>query len=137
MSSLRGALWLLALGALAGGCGNDKTDTVKGQISLAVRTVEFGEVPVLNTHFVAVEVQNVGRAPLSVESVTIKEEGVPFKVEAPITLIAASETQKIVVSFKPPKQLDYAATLVIASDDEKEPSIEVKLTGRGSTVAQM
>lgn len=136
----RAGLAILAATALAGGlfaCGDDGIEAVRPQIDLPVLAFDLGELPVLNTRLERIQVRNLGRADLNIESLSFKEESAIFWIEEGLSQVVSGEDAFVVVGFKPAAQEEYAATLVIESDDESNPTVEVELKGRGSTVARM
>lgn len=118
-------------------CGTDDFVAVQPQIDLEALSVDFGELPVLNTRLEKIQVRNLGRAELMVEAVSIKEEDSAFFIEERPSMVIAGDEAFVVVGFKPVAQEPYGATLVIESNDPSRPVLEVELKGVGSTVAKM
>jgi hypothetical protein len=102
-----------------------------------VETLDFGPVPVLNEKVLPVPVLNVGRATLKVLSVHWKAEGGAFTIQSSPTEVETGATLDIQVGFVPPLEGDYAATLVLETEDLENPVVEVALSGQGSTRARM
>lgn len=133
--TLRGCAWALAL--LLAACGSGGTVSARGELVVPVRQLDFGDVPVLNTRAQELEVRNFGRAPLVVEEVSLREVGTPFTViEAP-SAIEPGAGARVIVAFRPERIEAFAATLVLRTDDDSEPSVEIALTGRGFTQARL
>lgn len=99
---------------------------------------DFGAVPVLNEVLTPeIPVTNVGGAKMLVSDVRLTEGEGPFTLKSFPTEVDRADEKKIVVSFLPTKEQDYAATLVFNTDDVENPSVTVQLKGRGSTRAVM
>ncbi len=136
MSAAR-RLWAAAAICLCAACPGPNITRVRPELVPPPETLDFGAVPVLNVKSADVPLLNNGRATLNVKSAIIKETGTPFAVLDTPLAVETSITMNVVVGFQPPKEEDYAATLVIETDDETSPVVEVKLTGKGSTRAIM
>ncbi|MFL5319651.1 MAG: choice-of-anchor D domain-containing protein [Myxococcaceae bacterium] len=121
----------------AAACGGDRVGQVRPQLVPPVDTQDFGAVPVLNKVALDIPVQNVGRGLLTVSNVAILEDGTPFTIVSAPSEVASSDTANINVSFTPPKEQDYSATLQLTTDDGDNPVVTVKLVGKGSTRAIM
>jgi len=119
------------------GCGDDRTEGVFPQLVRPQDAYDFGPVPVLNARKVEVPVLNVGRANLKVHAARIKEADVPFAVVIAPEEVGSSEEKPVEVSFTPPEEQDYTATLLLETDDGENPLVEVQLLGKGSTRAIM
>jgi hypothetical protein len=99
---------------------------------------DYGAVPVLNEVTIPeIPVRNIGNATMKVSNVRLTEGEGPFTIKSFPTEIERSIDDKIVVSFIPLKEQDYAATLVFETDDVENPEVTVKLIGKGSTRAIM
>ncbi len=133
--SVRAALVAVLLLSLS--CGKDDINLVRPELVPPPRELDYGAVPVLNVKEELIPLRNNGRAVLRVTSATIAESGTPFTVTGFPSEVPTSDIHSVVVTFQPPKEQDYAATLVIETNDETEPRVEVKLTGKGSTRAIM
>ncbi|MHB8874821.1 MAG: choice-of-anchor D domain-containing protein [Myxococcaceae bacterium] len=135
MSARAAVSFALALAFLA--CGPTRTKTVHPQLVPPVDNQDFGAVPVLNEKVGQVAVLNVGRATLKVLSVHWKTEGGAFTIKSQPAEVETGGTGNIEVGFVPPLEGDYAATLVLETEDLENPLVEVALTGQGSTRAKM
>ncbi len=131
-----GAFAAGALIALAA-CGGDDIQRIRPQLVAPPEQVDFGAVPVLNEKLLPVALLNVGRATLRVESVAITEADVPFRIVSAPTEVGSGEELPIELAFLPLLEQDYQATLVLVTDDQSHPTLEVKLVGKGSTRAIM
>ncbi|MFZ5467988.1 MAG: choice-of-anchor D domain-containing protein, partial [Myxococcota bacterium] len=118
-------------------CGPGDTRTVRPQLVPPAEAVDFGAVPVLNEKLENVPVLNVGRGNLEVTSASIVEGGTPFSVKAAPSEVESGATMPVELSFVPPAESDYTATLVLETNDRDNPRVEVKLSGKGSTRAIM
>ena len=133
--SARAAWVVLALSLAA--CGDGRTKAARPQLVPPVETLDFGAVPVLNEKVQTVPVLNVGRASLKVTSVHWKDQGGAFTLKSAPEEVETGGTQNIEVGFVPPVEGDYAATVVLETDDGDNPLVEVALSGKGSTRAVM
>lgn len=131
-------LWPLLGVFLWAGCEcQEGVRRVRAELLLPPEVKDFGAVPVLNEKLDRVEVFNAGRAALKVLGARIVEQGAAFSVKSAPTEVASSEGQPIELGFLPTREADYSATLLLETDDEDNPRVEVKLTGQGSTRAVM
>lgn len=133
----KGVLLVCACAALASACGPPRTESTRPRLVPPVETLDFGAVPVLNEKLQDVPVLNVGRATLDVLSARVEEEGTPFTIKSSPDVVESGDTQPIAVAFVPPAEADYQATLVLETEDEENPVVRVKLSGKGSTRAIM
>ncbi|MEL6190778.1 MAG: choice-of-anchor D domain-containing protein, partial [Bacteroidota bacterium] len=96
----------------------------------------FGDVFVNNCSIQTLTVSNVGGTDLSVSSAALSGSG-DFSIlsgGAPFT-VTGGGTHDIEILFTPTTEGLAEATLTIASDDPDESSVEVAITGNGSTEA--
>lgn len=134
---MKRALVVTAL-ALIVACRPPGTVVVKPELVPPTGEQDFGVVPVLNEKTLDIPILNVGRADLQLKSVKLKDAAeTAFTIVSSPTTIVASETLNVVVKFVPQKEQDYANVIVLESNDEANPIIEVKLIGKGSTRAVM
>jgi hypothetical protein len=130
-------------------CTGEKVSAVQPQLKLSATSLDFGTVPVLQHKDLALHLVNLGRAPLHVSHVIIADlvdggagNGGAGTFDfggadgglAP-TEVAAGTTADIVVTFTPPAEQPYAATLVLETDDPAARLPQVALSGKGSTHA--
>ncbi len=135
---LPGAAPLALLALLGAACSDAQTQLARGRLEVPVASLDLGAVPLFNERVQTVEVRNAGRAPVTLLQVAIQApDGSPgaFAVGAAPAALDAGETAQIEVRFTPEAVADYSATLAIASDDPVNPSVQVALSGRGSTAA--
>ena len=123
--------------AMVAACRPPSTVGVKPELVPPTGDQDFGVVPVLNERTLEIPILNVGRADLLLKSVTLKEAGGIFTILSSPETIEASQTLNVVVKFVPTKEEDYSNTLILQSNDEANPVIEVRLIGKGSTRAVM
>jgi hypothetical protein len=110
---------------------------VEAKIELSPQSLEFGDVPVLNRVTRTLQIHNVGRAPLILDSVAMDAVSSPFAVVSAPQNVEAGGVGEAVVAFVPPELAQYGATLSIKSNDVDNPVLTVALTGNGLTVATM
>ncbi len=96
--------------------------------------LDFGEVDYLTSDTLEVTLRNEGWFELNVSDVTVQSEYFAVDFSGPIVL-ERNEESSVEVMFLPDEEADYEATLVVASDDPDEPTVDVRLVGRGVYVA--
>jgi len=103
------------------------------------KLLDFGPVAVLDRPSLSVLVENRGRAPLRVETVTIEDESGVFHLDGSFdgTVLAGAAAVEIPVIFEPTALGSYEGKLVITHDDDSEGPVEVRLVGDGSTVGRV
>ena len=103
------------------------------------KVLDFGPVAVLEKTKLSVKVENRGRAPLRVETVTVEDEAGVFRLDGSFddTVLAAAASVEIPVIFEPTALGSYEGKLVIAHDDPSKGPVEVRLIGDGSTVGRV
>lgn len=117
-------------------CGRPGVQRVQPQMQGLPVEVDFEAVPVLNEKTVDLTIENVGKAKLSVSRVAIEGDASSvFRVTKVPDAVDPGDSQTITLAFVPPLEKDYAALLVVESDDEETPRAEVALKGKGSTRA--
>lgn len=100
------------------------------EISVVPGEVAFGERTSPLTHAQTLFVSNGGRATLELDVQLDDPEGV-FGLDVTSATIEKGDTLALPVTFTPPTFLDYAAELVLASNDEDDPVVRVAVTGTG------
>ncbi len=133
---MKRALLLTGLALLAS-CRPPSTVAVRPQLVLPASELDFGIVPVLNQKTLEIPLVNAGRADLEIQSVKLKDSDGIFTLLSAASKVVAGETANLTVKFLPLKEQDYSNTLLLQSNDESNPEIEVKLLGKGSTRAVM
>lgn len=127
---------VLVASLLACACGPSGTVGVKANLLWEPDAVDFGDRPVLDELDKPVRLLNVGAAPLAISAMRIDGDDAFKLVEAPLDELPGGSERDVLVRFVATEMKDYAATLIIESDDEENPLVEIALTGRGSTAAQ-
>ncbi len=107
-----------------------------GDIQANPPEMTFGDVDVHTESSAEITLENAGFAPVMVDGITINGTGASgFSLAAdPVSGMAlgsGANSDAVVVSFAPTQVSDYAATLVITSDDPDEPQLLVPLNGSG------
>jgi hypothetical protein len=125
---------LLAAALLLAACEGSETNVSRVYPNLLVTPslLEFGEVAVDYTSGLDLLVINGGLAPLEVSSVEIVgDDASAFSVDPAAFRLSTDEQLALPVTFAPPTYLDYAATLVLHTNDPEAVALEVPLTGTG------
>lgn len=133
-----GFAWFAALVVSVGvaGCDSDETTTVKPKLLWNPAVVDFGERPVLDELKKPVSLLNVGAASLTIRNMRVEGDEAFVLVE-PLGELPGGSEREVFVQFTASELAEYAATLLIESDDEDNPSVEIALTGIGSTKADV
>jgi hypothetical protein len=126
-------LVLGALVALFCACKNDSNVArLYPEIVVTPEAIDFGGVVAEYVGTASIEVFNAGNVDLDISDLRLEgDQADAFVVTPPPIEVARDESAQIEVQFWPDTYIDYAATLVIESNDEETPSIEVPLTGKG------
>ncbi|MBK7864546.1 MAG: choice-of-anchor D domain-containing protein [Archangiaceae bacterium] len=134
---MRHVIVTLGLSLALAGCGDRITQTFP-VLSPPLDEYDFGTVPVLNEVLEpTIPVDNVGGATMLVSNVRLTDGEGPFTLKASPMEVQRSTAGAIVVSFVPPREQDYTATLQFETNDTEHPMVTVKLKGKGSTRAKM
>jgi hypothetical protein len=125
-------LWsLLSLCACSGG-----VKQVFPQLEPPFDSYDAGTTPVLTAAPpLNIDVHNVGRANLIVTNIRLTQTETAYSIVSQPEIVEAGENVPIVISFVPPKEQSYSATLAFDTDDMDNPSITVGISGQGSTRA--
>ena len=122
---------------LLASCGDGGTQKVAPKLVPPAQTLDFGAVAVLNLKRLDLRLLNAGRGALTVFSATIAEPDVPFAIADAPQRIGTGEEKPVGVTFVPPLEQDFQATLVLETDDEDNGTVRINLLGKGSTRAIM
>ncbi len=107
------------------------------QISASSETINFGKVSISNTSYTqkSIDITNAGNIDLKLKTATIagSDAGV-FNLVTPIfgKVLAAGESMKLDVGFKPEAITQYLANLVIESNDPDNRNLYIRLEGEGT-----
>ena len=117
--------------ALCYACQSDtQVNPLRPEIVVTPEEIAFGDVVADYTANATIDVFNAGRAPLKLSEVRIDGDE-QFVIGTPPAEIAEDESASLDVQFWPETYVDYTGTLVIESNDEESPRIEVPLSGKG------
>ncbi len=119
--------------ALAACDGNEtNVNRVYPNLLVTPGELDFGGVTVDYSSGLSLVVLNGGLAVLDVASVEIVgDDAAAFSVDPTPFRLSQNDTATLSVQFAPATYLDYAATLVLTSNDEESGVLEVPLTGSG------
>ena len=116
---------IAAAACTTGGCNQRNLYVVDGNPT-TVSTVEFGVLPVGGRKVLAVPVENVGGAPLTVSAVAAP----PFSVDgAPPDPIQPGSKGYLMVAYEPSAAGEAATALVLATSSIDVPTLSVALHG--------
>ncbi len=130
----RPALAAALLGALAlGACGGPSLAQVQPHIHVKEKGLVFPVIPVLNHETLAADVDDTGQAPLTLSAKITGPDADAFALGTVESPVPAGGTTKVNVTFTPPDERTYQATLELASNDPDTPVVKVSLAGEGKT----
>jgi hypothetical protein len=122
---------LIAVSAAADPDFTDSFTTLGPEISISPDPIAFGEQAVPLTSRLTFYVNNAGRADLEY-SLALQGEGADvFELLATEGTLEPSGSQPVVLLFEPTTFLEYEATMVVTSNDETDPTLEIPITGTG------
>jgi hypothetical protein len=124
---------LLLAGALAA-CNEPDPVTLRvlgPEIAVAPESIDFGDRAVPLTHEGTFFVSNGGKAALELTATVTGEGAAAYTLPVASATVEPNATLPMILRFEPATFLDYPATLVLTSNDEDDPEIEVAISGRG------
>jgi hypothetical protein len=104
-------------------------------IEVTPASLDFGKVQINTTHDKTVTIKNTGTEVLNISSITIPISQAFTIVSQSPTQVPEGEVRNVTVRFSPTGELPYAGNLIISSNDPDTPSIQVPLTGEGTSQA--
>jgi len=126
------------------GCSSPDTKITRltPDVTVAPEQIAFGDVVPGFTIEQTFHVVNAGRTTLDVSSLSLSDtgQGFDFSYEAPLDddgnavdpiQLLRSESLAVTVSFAPDDLTEYGTNLIVESNDEDTPSLEVPLSGNG------
>ena len=100
--------------------------------------LDFGATPVRFPVQKTFLVQNGGTVPLELSGLLTSGAGAgAFAVSASSFEVAAGDSQQLAVTFAPPTQDSFAASLAFTTNDPAEPSFALPLTGTGALSSKL
>ncbi len=124
----------VAFAVLAAGCP-PPDDTVfirqTPEIAVAPAALDFGDRAVPVVHEDGIYVSNGGRADLTFTATVEGPDAAVFSLPVTEATVAPDDALDLRVAFAPTTFLDYAAELVLTTNDEDSPEVRVPLTGTG------
>lgn len=123
---------LSTLLALLAACSPPETSirTLSPEIAVAPEEVLFEPTVVLFSSVGEVFVTNAGQAELEV-TLTLDDPAGVFEVAEAELLLEPDTTEPVGILFTPTNFLDYEGYLILDSNDEERPQVQVKLVGTG------
>lgn len=132
--TLGGALLLLGASvALGPACKGPDSSFQKMYPDLVVApdTMDFGGVVVPYDQALELQLINAGRAPLTIDAISMAANGGVYTVSPAQLSLAADESAPVLITFDPATYLDYGTDLVIHSDDPDTPELHVPVVAEG------
>jgi len=120
----------LAICALLFACGRTRLTPAVPHAVIDGRAIDFGPTPVLFPVLHDVLVSDAGRVPLHVTAIVVDGEG--FEGPAPALEVAAGDTARLPITFRPPRKGTFRGTLSLGTDDAEVPALTIALTGVGT-----
>ena len=104
------------------------------EITVSPLSIDFGDVDTRNEASEIVTITNDGTGALTISSIGFTEEQNGFTFDwSEVGELTAGASVDVTVTFAPPQDGDFFATLRISSDDDNESVVDVELTGTGFT----
>src|SRR5262249_36322240 len=128
-------VWVFSvIAALAGcrSCQGGKTMALVPVIDVQPTSLDFGQAKIGETAALKLEIHAASNATLHLSAVTVGGDPASAVVDAP-AWVNGLERVAVSVPLTPAALRAYAATLVIASDDDEHPEVRVPLTGTGAS----
>jgi len=104
-------------------------------IEVTPASLDFGKVQINTTSDKTITIKNTGTEVLNISEETISGSQAFTIVSQSFNQIPAGEARNVTVRFSPTGELPYAGNLIISSNDPDTPSIQVPLTGEGTSQA--
>lgn len=124
--------------ALVAGCRgcDDETNRVKPILAVSPTRIDFAEVKVGNGVERTVKLMSQSQGSVSITGVTVRDGTVPgsaaaYEVLEVPEVVPGLNEDTFRLRFKPTQEQSYAATLVVASNDEEHPELTIALEGIG------
>jgi len=124
---------LVLLAAMLGGCAEDQFVQAHGDLEVVPEQMSFGRVAIGTEEVRTLAIRNRGRTTVSLLGIE-RGPGVSdaFHIPSPSgQAIRGGRTIELDVSFRPESIGPHRGNLVVVTDDEKNPRIEVSLDGFG------
>lgn len=120
-------MWMLVA------CPSDnKVARVYPNLTVVPESLDFGEVVEDYSETLALDLVNGGLARLEITAIRLEGDGSDaYEIVSLPTEILQDETGEVILTFTPPQQTTYEATLIIVSNDEESPEYAVPITGAG------
>ncbi len=119
--------WLLLLAACT--ADGPAVNRLLPELAVAPAAVDFGERTALLVHEETLFLTNSGRAPLEINLALEGDDA--FSIAVAEARLGAGESLPLPIVFQPATFLDYSGTLVLTSNDEDDPRVDVDLAGAG------
>lgn len=110
-------------------------DVMQVNPSLGVTPVglDFGQVKVGEAKQLTVKLESLTRTEVTFSSISIEGGGAAaFRLGTAPTAIASQGSETLRITFTPPAEAAFTATLVLSSNDSQRPAIRVALAGEGA-----
>lgn len=112
-------------------CRENKVQKIAPTLAVDALSLEFGAVRVDTTKDLSLPVSAANGADVQLNEVRLEGDAA-FTLDAPPASLRGLTTELLGLHFKPTGAGDVTTTLIIRSDDEKQPEVRVPITGRGA-----
>lgn len=124
------------LGAGCRGC-DDTTRAVKPVVAVTPTQLNFGQVKVGAASELPVKLTSESQTSVQILGATFRDGAIPgsasaYEVVALPSSVPQFSDESFQVRFRPTAFQDYGATLVLSTNDEERPQVEVTLAGEGA-----
>jgi hypothetical protein len=132
--TMRASLLLIfSLGLAACSTPDTQITRLTPELAVAPGEVDFGDVVPSIELQRTVQVVNAGRATLEIQEITLEDTEAGFTLVAPegTQELSPDESISLKLSFSPVDFSAYSTNLVITSNDEDDPIMEIAISGEG------
>ncbi len=132
-------LWIRSNGGDASGYSyarlTGQGTVLPGTILETSSRVNFGDVPVFSVGESSFEIRNLGDEPVALTAAIVGDE---FSILTPVPAVTAPGTNTtILLRFSPEEIGAHEGTLILHTDNPDEPTIEIPLSGTGSSAPHL
>ncbi|MFN2548937.1 MAG: choice-of-anchor D domain-containing protein [Myxococcales bacterium] len=121
---------MACIGLIVLACGRTRLTPAAPHAIIDGRAIDFGQTPVLFPVLHHLLVSDSGRVDLHLTAISVQGEA--FEGPPPTLVVAAGDTSRLPITFRPPRKGTFTGTLSLATDDADVPELAIALTGVGT-----
>lgn len=122
----------VVLGVASCRCGPDVT-TVKPSLGVSPVGLDFGQVKVGEAKQLTVKLESQTRTSITFSAITVEGPGAAaYRLGSTPTELGAQASETLRLTFTPPAEAAFTATLRLDSNDPERPTVRVALAGEGA-----